>query len=171
MLSTFLGRVLGGLSLLNLIDDLSPINLNGKLLNLSKAYHEFIKAWISPLFGWIHFSWISISPTETHVIVVQCILITAILRGAVRNSDGNWSLKDVAYLPVVYFSFLRYSLFPALLLPIWIGTIGAIIGAVFVAALYAVNSDDIPRRYAWEEIKGIALAFFILIILNYTWFS
>lgn len=171
MLSSFLGRVLGGLSLLNLIDDLSPINLNGKLLSLSKAYDEFIKAWISPLFGWIHFSWISISPTETHVIVVHSIVFTALFRGVVRNSDGNWSLKVVADIPVAYFLFLRYSLIPALLFPLWIGTIGAIIGAALVTAMCVNHLGGITKRYAWEEVKGIALSFFILIILNYTWFS
>lgn len=76
--------IFGGLSLLNLIVDLSPISLNGKLLEWSKAYDALVESFVRPLFAWIHLYWISISTGEMHLLVIQSILIAGYIRASLH---------------------------------------------------------------------------------------
>lgn len=172
-----MGWLLGGLSLLNLIEELSPVKLYGSLSKWIEAYSHFMNLINSTLFGWIDIAWISISSSESHVLVISSILSITYARANMKfecdnNGDGTFLLG------VSVFSFcFGLSFIPALILPSWLGLIGSVLGLfLFLLSCYVFDGDDVKNRKlpspasARQELLGVGAVFLILIILNYTYF-
>jgi len=75
---------LGGVSLLHIIDQVSPVQLMGKLATWIDAYAELVESLRHFLLGWINWRWVNISDTEAHLIVFGSILITSAYRFACK---------------------------------------------------------------------------------------
>ena len=87
--TNILGWLVGGLSLLNLIEDLTPLTLFGKLKKWIHAYVAVVDQISDILFGWVHYRWVSISALETHALVVASVLIAAYFRAEFRNCRAS----------------------------------------------------------------------------------
>ncbi len=159
--------IFGGLSLLNLIVDLSPISLNGKLLEWSKAYDALVESFVRPLFAWIHLYWISISTGEMHLLVIQSILIAGYIRASLR-----WGyVYEISELIFNWAYCMQYVLIPALILPGLGGLLGAIGGLLFVNFEIVTTLEPNDIRMALEELTVIIFLVCFLIAMNYTLFA
>lgn len=174
---SFMGWVLGGLSLLNLIEDLSPITLFGKLAKWVDAYNLLAQRVIEFLFGWIDYKWINISNLESHVLVLMFVILSARVRVDYQFERKKGKPIIFVSLVVGFLAFLHFlhALLPALLFPSWYGFLGALAGMCFTS--YAVLTDNIERDKTpsavavRNEIKGSIIFFILLIVVNYTIFK
>ena len=99
---SLLGWVLGGLSLLNLIEELSPLKVLGKLKTWLDAYTSIVNDVGTFLFGWIDFGWIAIDQLEVHVLVIATILVSAYVRADIRAERSKGFGRDEAIVKVSF---------------------------------------------------------------------
>ena len=66
---SIIGWVLGALSLLNLVEDLTPMKIVGKLRIWLEAYSSVIETIRFRVLGWIDFAWLNVDESEAHAIV------------------------------------------------------------------------------------------------------
>jgi hypothetical protein len=179
-----MGWVLGGLSLLSLIEDLSPLELYGKLKLWLSAYTQFIGLISEGLFGWLEFRWISITFPESHVLVITSLFAAAFARAqgaTVSKANAEHSWGQGAVEGGMFFAvFFSWSLIPALIFPGWGGVVGATIGALIVAISVLFGTDELGQRslgvYARSadvrrELVGVIGVFALLIALNFLYFD
>lgn len=166
---TVITWVMGALSFLNLIREISPLKLYGLVADWANAYNLFVKQVVSFLFGWIKFGWVSLDPIEGHIFVLGFILLSAYWRSYMRHSMANMSAKDkdgafehfkdlpadkirsnLKYFVGIYVFFLVFTmLFFTLLLPAFLlpGIWGAIIsGLVLVVSVLVICVSSLFAR-------------------------
>ncbi len=100
------GWIMGGLSLLELIEDLTPLMILGKLKKWLDAYSLLVDQVGNFLFGWIEIKWISISPLENHALVLAFILSAAYFRADYKLRKGkevNYTLLASLLTALLYF--------------------------------------------------------------------
>ena len=73
---------------MNLIEDLTPLKLFGKLEKWVEAYSLFIEKTSDFLFGWINLQWINISHLEAHLLVITFVVLGAYFRVAYKAERG-----------------------------------------------------------------------------------
>lgn len=174
---SFMGWVLGGLSLINLIEDLTPVKLLGKLEKWIDAYNLLTQKVISVLFGWIDFKWIKIDNIESHILILMFVILSAKIRSEFRYEYKKGKSISYIILGGVFLGFMHFlhALLPALLLPGWFGFFGAVVGMILT--FYAVATDHVHRKktasgqIVRNDMKGSIVVFVLLIVLNYTIFK
>jgi hypothetical protein len=131
---SLLGWISGGLSLLNLIEDLTPLKLFRKLEKWVHAYSLFIEKISDFLFGWINLQWINISHLEAHLLVITFVVLGAYFRADYKAERGiGESMASSLFVsPGPAMTLFLFALLPALLLPTWFGIAGATIGCVYI---------------------------------------
>jgi len=175
------GWLIGALSLLNLIDDLSPVILYGRLDRWVKAYSEFVSDVSDFLFGWIDLWWISISETESHLIIIGMIFLMTCIRVGLKPETKNMSDSpyiEIAVLVIVYFSSF---VLPALILPGWGGSVGVVLFGYIIISMFFIKAPKLenedaelvlqPPAVYRQELIGVLAVFMIAIVLNYTFFK
>ena len=80
--------ILGALSLLNLIKDLTPLRLYGLLAEWVKAYSLFAETISLYVFGWLKNLGYELTEREAHVLIVCTILVAAVVRASGRNDSA-----------------------------------------------------------------------------------
>ncbi len=178
---SLLGWLFGGLSLLNLIEDLTPLTLLGKLKKWIDGYGLTVERIGDFIFGWISFKWISINHIETHLLVITLVIFSAVFRAEykIEKMYGQYdSLLDAEILVLAINVAIIPSLFvlvPALLFPAWFGLAGAAIGFVFVCIVYVLPKDEntkyAGRESILQELVGVLIVFMFIVVLNYTVFQ
>ena len=169
---------LGGLSLLNLIEELSPLKVLGKLKIWLDAYTSIVNDVGTFLFGWIDFRWIAIDELEVHVLIIATILVSAYARADMREelSKGKGLFDEIGAVLGGAGFFMSLVVLPALLLPFWFGLVGTAIMASFVFLPLLFHQDNgegsafPPTRIFLRELIGVFAVFLILVALNYTLF-
>ena len=177
-LTRVLGWALSGASLLNLVQDLALVSIVGKLHAWLDAYSAFVKLVGGWLFGWIRFSWFSISPAELHVLVLTGVFCTGLGRAIARFKSGG--VEQMFPRPVNAFELFyglvfatAYAFLPILLLAaLFHDPYGALAasGALAVAALAFgvrvgkfVNAD--VARYVRHECIGTICVFLLMVVV------
>ena len=132
-----LGWIFGGLSLLNLIEELSPLKLLGKIETWVNAYSELVSKINQVLFGWVDWKWISISDTDSHFLVLALILCSAMFKGGfiVLRRQSNTIAESV------WFSFLGATIY--VFLPI-------LCIVLLVPGVYGVILSSIATLISWS---------------------
>ncbi len=170
--------VMGGLSCLNLIRDLTPLELFGRLREWLDAYASFVRRISVFLFDWIDWRWLSISATEDHVLIVTVLFALAWTRSTVSHYRSTGAGPMEARLAPSTFMFM-FVLLPVALVAILLpDPFGYFVGLCYLAAvvwLFAVRVKEadtaLPgRREVRMELYGVLAAFFVLVLLNYVFF-
>lgn len=180
-LSHVFAWVTGGLSLLNLIRDLTPIELFGRVSDWVDAYSLLIRKIRFYLFAWLDWRWFNISETEGHVLVLTILFVLAWIRASdVHNRERLGDAhkprdKAFAYLVFAPFMFLP-SLIVALALPDYWGTAVTAIWLSAMAKSFAGPSQEPPReqvtpaQYVRREMLGVIMIAIAVVLVNYLFF-
>ena len=175
---SLLGWVLGGLSLLNLIEELSPLKILGKLKTWLDAYTSIVDDAGTFLFGWIDFKWIAIDQLEVHVLVIATIVASAYVRAEFSElrSQGNDPFDAIGGVLGGVIVIMWMIFLPTLLLPFWFALVGAAIMASFLFLPLLFHQDEregsafqLARSFL-RELVGVVAVCLILVALNYTVF-
>ena len=162
--------ITSSLSLLYLINDLSPINLQDALLSWVDEYAFFVSTVRKFLFEWIinffnlrHPDWMSVSLNECHIFILSTIFLAAIIRASleirfVYDQKKPWwafwedeapkkvkyRFKDIVYLSIFCFTlFMIFNFLPAFLLPGFLGFFIAFLGLLFIIFLSLCKDERI----------------------------
>lgn len=165
-----LGWITGGLSVLNLIKDTTPLQLYGLVREWSDAYARLVEKIGAAVFGWINWSWIRIDNSENHVILIAIIIGSSLGRASHFTSIRKGK-QDSIFKSTVAGITLIGGLFVFLMAMIpspW----GVIIGLAFEFLLLLIyifgKSDDIVDTKDFrKEILVVLAGFVILILANY----
>jgi hypothetical protein len=177
-LVTLFGWVISGHSLLNLLRDFTPLDLYGRLAEWMHAYAKLVAAIAKPLFGRVHWRWMSVDSIDAHILVVTLMFCSALARastevqmkggdGRLRAMQGAWT----ASLVVVFFPVL-------IVLIVLPKPIDAIVGAAILLFLFTYfgfvfveqDRDVPPAHIVRRELIGVLAVVVLLIVLNYTVF-
>ncbi|MFT3733033.1 MAG: hypothetical protein QM780_16700 [Hyphomicrobium sp.] len=174
-LSVF-GWVLGGLSVLNLIHDLSPIKLYGLVKDWAEGYQSLVEKIGTFLFGWIDWRWVSIDRNEMHIIVLAILLGAATMRAS-RMVQIRGGVPPIAAFVGAMFGAFFVIILPviiiAALLPEPWGFIGSAAYLPWAAYEFGFRNDEadeaVPAsKDVRQEFLGIIAVFALLVALNYS---
>jgi hypothetical protein len=165
------------LSTLNLINQLSPVVISGTLNEWLNAYVLFVDRVSTFLFGWINISWISVSSTENHFLVIASVLVMTFHRAQVKfetDKGEPWISAFISSFFVSQIWLLAYVLLALLFseqLSSWL--IG--IGIILLCRFYLKGEDRMDgladRKIIFKELTAVATSLVLIIVLNYTVFS
>jgi hypothetical protein len=121
-----MGWILGGLSLLNLVEDLTPLKLLGKLKKWMEAYTQFVETIGNFLFGWIDLWWMSISVQEMHALIIGQVILSAYYRAEVKTEKerGETLIDAVGVSFITCFFWFLLLIVPCLVFAFMDWTIG-----------------------------------------------
>jgi hypothetical protein len=172
-----MGWILGGLSLLNLVEDLTPLKLLGKLKKWMEAYTQFVETIGNFLFGWIDLWWMSISVQEMHALIIGQVILSAYYRAEVKTEKerGETLIDAVGVSFITCFFWFLLLIVPALFLPSWIGLLGTTAALAFICLAFFSPDEErqvvASRKLIVGELAGVITVFTLLVVLNYTLFS
>lgn len=178
--------ILGGLSLLNLIRELSPIKLYGLVAEWTNAYNMVFGKLVRVLFGWAQWEWMTVSPIEGHVIILLVLLLGTLFRMiiAVRrashkidgvNSFQSLGLSFGASLTLFFVLFVGGAV--ALTLPEPLGLIALIAACclllAFIVKGFLMNpkEDALWTRRFRVEFIGMFVVVGGVVLANYLFFK
>ncbi len=164
----FLQSIVGGLTLLNLINDLELITLYGKLAKWIDAYSLFIHRVTDFLFGWIDFLWFEVDNIEANLLIILSIISLTFWRGADKLDTEYEQIEFYRTLIFYFLTVLVFSLVTLILPTIITILLGGSFLLVCIWTLYIDNEDAHIFR---QELAWILLAFLFLIAINYLWFK
>lgn len=178
-LMTPLGWVLGALSVMNLLKDLTPMKIYGLLGDWLQAYASFVAAIAEPLFGWIHWRWISVSANDAHVIVLTVVFCSALTRASAEAQIEDGSSWDSAMVGGCAGSFVTVGLpvfVLTILLPQPLDAIVAgvvlLILAIFFGIAFKEKDGSVPAAsVVRRELVGVASIVLLLVAINYAVFK
>jgi hypothetical protein len=168
-----LGWVLAAMSLLNLVHDLTWVELSKKLADWVDAYAFLVHRLGSFLFGWIHFKWIGVSAEEHHVLVLASILLAALYRGELHHQREQYGrVVDRVGPAVTFFFLILFPLIPALLLPGYWGLGGSILMLILLPLIVMGKGTKPEDNFAdpavvKRELVGVGGVFVLVMALNY----
>ena len=175
-----LSYILTATSLLNLIQDLSPISLYGKLKIWVDAYGLFIERVGEFLFGWMKVYWFGISAAEHHILAIAGLLGISAYRATYKmhrdwGYDSTDSRLESTPQLLLYFSL---AFVPALLLPDYWGSAFAGI-SIIVQTIRVVThihspsgpiSSRAPGREVLIELLGVIALLVLILVINHAAF-
>lgn len=166
-----LAWITGALSLLNLLDDLTPVKFYGALRQWISAYGEFVDSVGQSLFGWIDWYWIGVDRTEYHILVISSVLAAAASRASARTELDNGQASSA----LEYLIWLAIGILPPLALCLMLPSTFALVCSglwiAFLASLALPSTSAYPEpfndRYYLEEILSIAAIVILAVVANY----
>jgi len=172
------GWVTSGLSVLNLLRNLTPLNLYGRLAEWMHAYAQLVAKIAKPFFGWLHWRWMSVDSIDSHILVITLMFSSAVVRASaeVQMKDGETRFRaTVGALAATALLVFLPVLFVLIVLP---KPIDAIVGALILATLFAffgfffVEQDRAvpPARIVRRELIGVLAVVVLLVAFNYAIF-
>jgi hypothetical protein len=172
---SILGWVLGGLSVLNLIHDLSPVKLYGLVKDWAAGYEALVEKIAGVLFGWIDWRWIKIDTNEVHLIVLSILLGSATLRASMQEQIKHGQKPFVAFIGALEGALVAVVLpvvFAVALLPGMFGILAAaafLVWATYEFGFRNLDADEfVPAsKDVRREFVGILAVFALLIAFNY----
>ena len=176
---TVLGWVLGGLSLLNLIRDLTPMELYGLLLQWSDAYDAFVAKIGNFILGWINWRWITVDDSEYHVILLSVLVASALAKAdfardvSLGRVESRWaSLIAIAgasslvtVVPIIVIALLFANPFGAI-----VGLFGIIFNFVFLVGPPSEDDDFVTSGEVRRALLPVLACVILLIVSNYVIF-
>lgn len=173
----FFGWFSAALSLLNLINELSPFEILGKLNKWLSAYVVFVEAISSFLFGWINIDWINVSSRENHLLVIAFVLIMSFHRAQVRFETDKGEPRFSARVSSLFISSLW--LLGCVLLALFLSGNSSLwalgLGMLLLCRFYFSSTDRMDglpdRKVIFKELTGVVTSLMVLILLNYTVFN
>ncbi|MEM9064953.1 MAG: hypothetical protein AAGB51_05625 [Planctomycetota bacterium] len=166
---------LGALSVIYIIDEITPAKLYGKLAAWVDSYAALISATSEFLFGWIEWEWFSIHRYEAHAILLLSLSSAAFCRVTYRGARRAGARRDIAIgscvggilvalvFPIFVFGFLIWWISIPLILPIMLFTLFFEIEA---DGRGFPNASDMRR-----ELRPVIIIFAALLVLNYGFFK
>lgn len=162
--------LLASLSLLKLVEDITPIELYGIIKRWAEAYALFVDKVLWPIVGWIKFGQIEIEPPEQHALVLCMIIGSAAGRASYyyeysENEDSSIVLHTI----YVVSGWLTFSLFALLLMPsdASLSFVLPPMGVLFLQfMLQGEEGFLVPEDFRYEMLAVFA-TFLIIIIANY----
>ena len=173
-----LGWILGGLSVMQLLKDLTPLEIYGLLNEWMLAYAGFVATVSDFLFGWIDWRWMNISAIDAHILVLAIVFTSALARASteaqVRNGmtvldamTGAWRAAAViVLLPVLLLCALIPSPYDAYVAGVGLAFLAFMFGFAFKEQDVAVPASSVVRR----ELVGVGAVVLLLVVVNYTFF-
>lgn len=167
-------RLMAALSLLNLINEFSPIEILGTLKVWLNAYVAFVDVVGLFLFGWIGIEWINVSNGESHMLVIISVLVLSFHRAQVRFETDRGESRFSATISSLFISWLWLLsyVFMALFLPDTLSFWAMGVGLFCLCHFYfrqADRWDGLPdRKIIFKELTGVAGSLAVLVLLNYT---
>lgn len=162
----FFGWLLGGLSLLNLIRDVTPLELYGLVRDWVDAYTDFVDRVCGFLFGWIDWSWIRIDASENHIIVIAIILGATVGRARPRPG-GSPFVNAMAWMGIMA---LLFAMLMLLLPSPWGVGLGLLSEALLLAMWTIFHDDRALRRAIIFELLVTLSAFGLILLVNHMFF-
>lgn len=166
-----LSLLMAALSFLNLLNDLTPIEVIGKLKLWLTAYTELVDRICGFLFGWIQFGWIEITQVEYHVLVISLVLTSAFLRAQTKFEIERGETHLSAVIGAFFTSVMLFllTLVPALLLPGQWGFWGAVVGTLVLCNRSLLPSEmrEVVRgRVVLNELAGVVGILVLALLVN-----
>lgn len=153
------------------IESESPIYIF--CLSLINTYMFFVRSIGDFLFGWINFTWISISSEEYHVLVFASIFSFAAFR-AEYAYEKKHKLRGsaIATATFVFFIDFAFAFIPSILLPGYWGVVSAVLGTIFIMIIFFINPDSADSKFASgteykREFISVLKFFLVLMSINY----
>ncbi len=164
----FLQSIVGGLTLLNLINDLKLITLYGKLEEWIDAYSLFIHKVTVFLFGWIDFLWFKVDNIEANLVIIFSIMSLSFCRGF-DKTDAEGEPAGFFGILIIQFIIVSIASLVILIFPTWLTVIAG--GSFLLFLIYVFYFDGEDAHIYRQELAWILLAFLFLIAINYLWFQ
>jgi hypothetical protein len=175
-----LSYVLSAASMLNLIQDLSPITLYGKLKSWADAYALLLHTVGDFLFSWIHVAWLGISRAEHHVIAVGSLLGVAAYRATLRL-HREWGFDFTmahSYSWPVFFIYFVLAFVPCLVLPDYWGCVLAALCVIAYSSKVFTHrhspwgpiSSRASGQAVLRELAGVLALLALVLVVNYAVF-
>ncbi len=170
------GWVLGGLSALNLIHDLSPVKLYGLVKDWADGYQFLVEKIGNFLFGWIDWRWVTIDKTEMHVVILAILLGSATMRAS-RTAHLQAGVPPAAAFIGAAAAAVLVIVLPVLiiaaLLPSPWGLLGSAAYLPWAAYEFGFRNEEadegVPAaKDVQQEFLGVTAVFALLIALNYS---
>ncbi|MBS9779733.1 MAG: hypothetical protein KGV51_03820 [Moraxellaceae bacterium] len=165
----FLQSIVGGLTLLNLINDLKLITLYGKLAKWIDAYSLFVHKVTDFLFGWIDFLWFKVDNIEANLLIIFSIISLSYHRADDKVIGKHYGESGLFVILILQFFTVSVASLVALIFPTPLTVI--CLGGILVLFIYTFYFEDVDAHIYRQELAWILLAFLFLIAINYLWFK
>lgn len=103
----------------NLLQDVNQVSLHNKLIAWGEVYSAFVHALGNHFWKWIQLGWISISPSEDHVVALSLVLVVSAFRAEYFRDMQNGVTQRKAILHNLSYvsNVVAAPIVPILLLP------------------------------------------------------
>jgi len=175
----------GALSLLQLIDELTPVKLLGLFEVWVAAYSSLVHRISSFFFGWMRWQWFRIDETEAHVLVLACLLGAAIARGSRKLRLYHYTSPSerpglTLWLQCYLYGFVGWVL-PTLVLIVFLpapagaGLAGIVLAIqAFVSAImidFHIHAHVDEGYLIRAELLGVISTALVVVLLNQLFWS
>jgi hypothetical protein len=166
------------LSVLNLLRDLTSINLYGQLAEWVQAYTRLVAAIAGPLFGWMTWRWVGVDSIDAHILVIAMMFCSALARASTEVQMADGDRRGIAMAAAWSASLLIVFLPVVILLSVLPKPVDAVVGGgvlLFMSAafgyLFKEQDGDVPPAHiVRRELVGVLAVVVLLIAFNYTIF-
>ena len=157
-----LGWLVGGLSLVYLMQAVISFRLHQSIQFLIISYQMTVYHAFSFLTGWINLSWFSLSDVERHFIVILVICQSTLLN-SMRRHRSSYSFFGIAVLLFLLLDILIFGLIPDefIVTPIFVTIL------MMVLPFYLERSGDIQLQGYSTNFIGITSVFLVITAVNY----
>lgn len=181
-----LGWLIGALSVVNLIEDLSFVKLTGRLSSWLDAYANLVDSLSQFAFGWLEhlaFDWLpgvsfGVTSNESHFVVLAALLSIAEIKAIHKNPFRYPRVSSASRVFGLLFMFagaVFLMAWPAILAQepysIWMQSfyLSFWILASFLLDRSPYVTDGPTRRDKWHELVGVLAIAMMIIAVNYIW--
>ena len=157
-----LGWLIGGLSLVSLVQSSISFLLHPSIQLLINSYRLVVAEIFKFLTGWIGLAWFNISEIERHFIVILVICQSALLNSSRRYSESHllfavgvvlFAIVDTVVFGIMPDGFILTPLFVA--------------GLMLFLPIYLERTGDLRLQDYNANLVGITIFFLIITTVNY----
>jgi hypothetical protein len=157
-----LGWLVGGLSLVYLVQALISFHLHQSIQFLIISYQMTVYHFFNFLTGWIDLSWFNLSDVERHFVVILAICQSALLNSSSRYANRHLFLV-IAVVLFLLLDVIIFGLIPDefIVTPIFVAIL------MMVLPFYLERSGDIRLQGYSTNFMGITSVFLVITSVNY----
>lgn len=137
--------------------DLDWITLKGTLGIWVAEYHMLVTGAVDFLVGWITVSWIEISDTESHLVVILIVLWSSFLKSDTVDTELPSMVVSILIVMLALIAIV-------LLLPGQLGIAVAVALCSFTLLQLFEDSPRFPRRLALMNLSGVVGTALLIIL-------